>query len=59
MKKRPKMKRIEVTVEIDIPDYWTIGDTEESVVKSLHSGGFKNVEVGMQRSTKPRRIYSE
>jgi hypothetical protein len=56
-----KTKRIEVTLEITIPDEWSIGETEDWLAHSLyrtarppHSNLIwsPKVEVGMQRSTK-------
>lgn len=48
-----KTKRIQVTLEIDIPENWTIGGTEEWFVAKLQSSSRtwkSNVEVGEQRS---------
>jgi hypothetical protein len=49
-------RRIEVTLDITIPEDWTIGQTEEWLVRALgeHRAVWwePQVEVGMQRSMK-------
>lgn len=62
-----KTKRIEVTIEITIPDDWTIGQTEEWLENKLKLDAKQRIdvdkngqvmqwnpriEVGMQRSVK-------
>lgn len=50
---KTKTKRIEVTLEIDIPEEWTIGDTDVFITRSLdqhHDEWESRCEVGMQRS---------
>jgi len=52
-----KTKRIEVTLDITIPDEWSIGETEVWLNKKLRTtyaghGWRTDTEVGMQRSKK-------
>ena len=63
-----KTKRIEVTLRITIPHEWTIGETEEfiekhlidaAVARGLIRGWNPRVEVGMQRSTRPRKTNND
>lgn len=61
-----KTKRIEITMEVTIPDDFTIGETEEWILYAL-MGRFHSergtrlwdpkIEVGLHRSMTPRPIF--